>query len=234
MSRFHAIGVLILMLRHPSHRAKTAHRPKSLQPVFAKNALVPLASLLALAVGLHLWWPMLGGYLRVLLQRPGMTAMLITGCCGFLLLYRSWLRRARWWRALNVWEHEVVHALAVWSVGGQVHSIRATANGGELTWSGPRGHWWVALAPYWFPTLPLLWIAIWRWVLQGKVNLLVGLAVLGFVLAWHVVATRDELHLRQSDFQVTGLAYSGAFIVVLNALVLLALVSYACTVLRSS
>ena len=183
-------------------------------------------ALLFAAGSLYLLLPMLPNYAVTLQQRYWVALALSAGGLCFVALYRLVLRRTRLWGAFNTWEHELAHALAAWSVGGTVHAITGSSRGGHVVWTGGAGQWWVALAPYWLPTLPLAWLLVWRGFFPSAVSSNIGLAILGFCLAWHALATWQELHLRQTDFEVTGLAFAGAFILAFNGLAIVGFLSY--------
>ncbi len=132
-------------------------------------------------------------------------------------------RRMGFWSTL---EHELTHALFAWATFHRVVGFSATVrSGGHIRYTG-RGNWLIAIAPYFFPTVSLIWIAILTWVPGHHLEL--GGIVLGATVAYHVWSTWSETHRHQSDLREVGWLFSIVFLVAANAFVLGLLIAYAC------
>jgi hypothetical protein len=132
-------------------------------------------------------------------------------------------RRIGFWSTL---EHELTHALFAWATFHRVVGFGATIrSGGHIRYTG-RGNWLIAIAPYFFPTLSLLTIAILTWAPGHHLEL--GGFVLGATIAYHVWSTWSETHRHQSDLREVGWLFSFVFLVAANAFVLGLLIAYAC------
>jgi hypothetical protein len=171
----------------------------------------------------------LAGWQRLfqkLLRQPSLCLGLLAGIVLFAFIWHKYLKACAGWRALHTLEHELAHLLAAWSVGGQMLALKVQADGsGSVHWQGKRGHWWVALAPYWLPT-PLLLGACLLSLLSNQAALnhtQSGWSWAGFVraLAWgvciciHVIHTAEETRWQQSDLKQVGWLFASVFL--LNA-----------------
>jgi hypothetical protein len=148
----------------------------------------------------------------------------VVGAIAYSLLWIALAkRRMGFWSTL---EHEFTHALFAWATFHRVVGFAATMrSGGHIRYTG-KGNWLIAIAPYFFPTLSLIAIAILTWV-PGR-HLEVGGFVLGATVAYHVWSTWSETHRHQSDLREVGWLFSTVFLVAANAFVLGVLVAYAC------
>ena len=136
----------------------------------------------------------------------------------------SWpLRAARW---LYVLGHELTHALAAWSRGGQVFSIKVGENGGHVDVSQSGA--FVALAPYCVPFHALGVVVGYRLLLwlrpQARAETLF-LFLIGGALAFHALMTWETLtQVKQPDLEdAGGSVFSFALIGMANGLIVLLL-----------
>ena len=155
---------------------------------------------------------------------PGSCIPCLIGATGYSLF---WLalgkRRMGFWSTL---EHELTHALFAWATFHQVVGFSATIrSGGHIRYTG-KGNWLIAIAPYFFPTLSLLWIVILTFVPGHHRE--VGGIVLGATVAYHVFSTWSETHRHQTDLREVGWLFSTVFLIAANAFVLGLLIAYAC------
>lgn len=132
------------------------------------------------------------------------------------------LRVARW---LYVLGHELTHALAAWSRGGKVFSMKVGENGGHVDVSHSGA--FVALAPYCVPFHALGVVVGYRLLLwlrpQARAETLF-LFLIGGALAFHALMTWESLtDVRQPDLDAAGgPVFSLAVIVAANGLLALA------------
>jgi hypothetical protein len=197
----------------------------------------PIARVLDRVIGL-LKWPVM---IVALVLAPGLVYALFFvlrdaareagSCVPFLIGAGTyslvWLaldrRRLGFWSTL---EHELTHALFAWLTFHRVVGFGATLrSGGHIRYTG-KGNWLIAIAPYFFPTLSLIAIAILTWA-PGH-HLEIGGVVLGATVAYHVWSTWSETHRHQSDLREVGWLFSLIFLVSANVFVLGLLIAYAC------
>jgi hypothetical protein len=130
-------------------------------------------------------------------------------------------------RRVGLWtvvEHEVTHVLFAWATFHRVVGFSAMRSGGHVRYIG-RGNWLIAIAPYFFPTLTLLVIALLSVLPPHHVAL--GAIVLGASVAHHVVSTWLEAHRHQSDLREVGWLWTWMFLPSINAFVLGIVLAYA-------
>ena len=131
------------------------------------------------------------------------------------------LRAARW---LYVLGHELTHALAAWSTGGKVFSIKVAEDGGHVDLSHSSAI--VALAPYCVPFHALLVVVGYRvltWLRPQAQTETLFLFLIGGALAFHALMTWEALtEARQPDLDAAGGAFfSLALILAANGLLAL-------------
>ena len=122
------------------------------------------------------------------------------------------------WSYLETLEHEITHLLIGLLFLKIPVGIRVSAHeGGEVrqreTWLGSMGQTWVALAPYFFPTLPLF-VLIFAYFIDLSPKTF--LAVLGWTTAFHLVTNWSETSFRQTDLQKSGILKTLLILPVMN------------------
>lgn len=163
--------------------------------------------------------------LRSIYLAPARCYPFLAGAAVYAAFWFAFLRRRPTLGFLATLEHEVTHTLFAWATFHRVIGFSATLrSGGHIRYVG-RGNWLIAVAPYFFPTLSLLVIAVLTW-LPGR-HLGMGGAVLGVTVAYHVLSTWSETHRHQSDLREGGLLFCALFLTAANALVFGLLLSYA-------
>lgn len=125
-------------------------------------------------------------------------------------------------RGFYVLGHELTHALAIWSCGGKVHSLQASAKGGKVL--SDRVSPWISLAPYLLPFYPLvagvLWLATCHlWPELQNYSLLL-LAPWGALWGYHYAFTLSLIPTRQPDFLIYGRFFSITVILLGNTLLI--------------
>lgn len=175
-----------------------------------------LASLPALYYGTtRSWYEMLSnaGW------RPGRIVAFLAGVTLFFparLLAETFFKRQ--WYYLKTLEHELTHILVGLLFLKVPVGMRVTAfDGGRADYVGfgATGETWIALAPYFFPTLPFIILLIAR--LIGVEGLGVIL-VLGFGTSFHIFTTWEETHATQSDIRKVGLFRAVLILPLMNLL----------------
>jgi len=122
------------------------------------------------------------------------------------------------WSYLETLEHEITHLLIGLLFLKIPVGIRVSAHeGGEVrqreTWLGSMGQTWVALAPYFFPTLPIF-VLIFAYFIDLTPKTF--LAVLGWTTAFHLVTNWGETSFRQTDLQKSGILKTLLILPVMN------------------
>ncbi|MBI5242003.1 MAG: M50 family metallopeptidase [Elusimicrobia bacterium] len=133
------------------------------------------------------------------------------------------LRALRW---IYVFGHEFTHVLAAWAVGGKVHAMEVTSDGGHVDLSHSNA--FISLAPYCVPIYTVLVVLGYRtaqWLCPGRLGLGVFLALMGVTLAGHLLMTGECLwQRRQPDLAAAGgLLFSLSVIAICNGLVVMLL-----------
>jgi hypothetical protein len=164
--------------------------------------------------------------LRAIAAAPDRCVPFLLGAGGYVLFWLIFIRRRRTLGFTATLEHELTHALFAWATLHRVVALRATLHsGGHIRYIG-RGNWLIAIAPYFFPTLSILVIAVLTW-LPGR-HVTAGSAILGVTVAYHAISNWSETHRHQSDLREAGLLFCLLFLTAANALVFGLLLSYAC------
>jgi hypothetical protein len=173
------------------------------------DRIIALAKWPAAAGSLLILWPCaltLGDAVVLFWRNPYSGLALLAG----MTLLLAWHRR---WGTLGFWatfEHEMTHILFALLTLHPVRALQATEGQGGLMSHGGNGNWLVSIAPYFFPTFPLLVGAI---VLAFPPSLrLLGVGCIGFALAWHLAATLAETHRGQTDLRRVGLSFAALFL----------------------
>ena len=164
--------------------------------------------------------------LRDVARHPHGSVAFLVGAGLYSLLWMGLGgRRMGFWATL---EHEFTHALFAWATFHPVVGFGATMHGGgHIRYLG-KGNWLIAIAPYFFPTVSLIAIAVLTWA-PGHHEMLGG-AVLGVTVAYHALSTWSETHRHQTDLREVGWLFCLPFLVSANAFVFGLLISYACGV----
>lgn len=120
------------------------------------------------------------------------------------------------WSYLETLEHELTHLLIGLLFLKIPVGIRVSAHeGGEVRQIGfgSTGQTWVALAPYFFPTISLFFLVIAYFInLTPKTFL----AILGWTTAFHLVTNWGETSFRQPDLQKAGILKTILILPVMN------------------
>ncbi len=122
--------------------------------------------------------------------------------------------------------HESTHVLWAWIFGGKVKRFRVSSRGGHVRLT--RTNVLVTLAPYFFPLYALLalagYVAAVALVPESRLKVVL-VALVGAGWAFHALLTVGTLRLGQPDVMKTGRSFSYVFIYLLNALILVWLLS---------
>ena len=159
---------------------------------------------------------------RELVQHPPVIAPMLVGAGIFVVIWLAVLRPRTSLHYLVTLEHELTHALLAVLTFHRVPGLVSTLRGGgHIRYTG-RGNWLISIAPFVVPTVSLI-------VLAASVGLrerhILG-AVLGFTLAWNVIANWSSTHRHHGDHREAGSLFSFLFITCSNLLVLGIMLAY--------
>ncbi|MFN0124970.1 MAG: M50 family metallopeptidase [Blastocatellia bacterium] len=151
-----------------------------------------------LAYGFGLEW--LGMYQQFrLTDRWGYFVIGVIACLVFQVMFHQ---RLRFFHTL---EHELTHTVAGLICFKAPSSLSVNVDGsGVVTLSG--GNVFISLAPYFFPTVPYAALAL--ALIASSTHQLWITGTLGASVAWHIVSTLREFHLKQPDIQQSGVGFS--------------------------
>lgn len=163
--------------------------------------------------------------LRQLILSPAPALPFLAGFAAYLALWWLWLRRPLFGSFFATLEHELTHALFAVLTLHRVTGLRATwSRGGSMSFVG-RGNWLITIAPYFFPTICLLVLAV-SWILPAALRQFSD-ALMGAATAYHLSSTIRETHAGQTDLARVGWLFSLMFLPAANLLVFGGIVSYA-------
>jgi len=120
------------------------------------------------------------------------------------------------WSYLETLEHELTHLLIGLLFLKIPVGFRVSAHeGGEVRQIGfgSTGQTWVALAPYFFPTISLFVLIVAYFI---DLNAKTFLAVLGWTTAFHLITNWSETSFRQPDLQKAGILKTILILPVMN------------------
>ena len=130
--------------------------------------------------------------------------------------------------ALTIFAHESTHMLAALLTFHKPKgmSIR-DGEGGSFTYQG-KGNWLITIAPYFFPTFPVLWMLVGIWFqYQGQTFPSWYIMTFGFLVGYYIVSNFYQIHSEQTDFKKVGYFFSMMFIPGANLLLMGYLWSFA-------
>ena len=105
---------------------------------------------------------------------------------------------------LTIFGHEATHMLAAVLTFHKPKGMNIEENkGGSFTYEG-KGNWLITIAPYFFPTFPLLWMLIDLFL--GQKGNFEPWYIIGFgvVVGFHIAANYTQIHSEQTDFKKAG------------------------------
>lgn len=120
------------------------------------------------------------------------------------------------WSYLETLEHEMTHLLVGLLFLKIPVGLRVSAHeGGEVRQIGfgTTGQTWVALAPYFFPTISLFAVLV---AYFSDLNTRAFLAALGWTTAFHLVTNWSETSFRQPDLQKAGILKTLLILPIMN------------------
>lgn len=183
---------------------------------FSKSAktviILPMKRFLKFFIGLALL-PVCYGYsveflrvLQTIFTMPGNYWFLFTGGGAAYLLIHLFLPRPL---LLQVFGHELTHAVFAKLFGWRVNSFTASNSGGRVKLSG--SNFIVTLAPYFFPLYSFIILFIYTVAIMlgyGSRYYPYFLFLTGFTLSLHILMTLESLRTEQPDIKESGLVFS--------------------------
>ena len=139
---------------------------------------------------------------------------------GFLIYLVAWFvyfSRPSVGSFFSTFEHELTHAIFAWATFKKVTGLTATwREGGFCSMEGGK-NWLIFIAPYFFPTLMLVPIAL-SFVVKREYFEAVEI-MLGAVMAYHMTSTYIETHWGQTDLKETSFLFAFLFLPTANVMI---------------
>ncbi len=140
---------------------------------------------------------------------------ILIGLAGYFILWLFIFKRPMVGSYLTTLEHECTHALFAILTGHSLNGMHVTAKkGGQVQFNGGEGNWLITIAPYFFPTISVLLLAIRLFIEQ---NYWFEVAI-GSSIAFHITSSYLETHGAQTDLQRVGKFFSLCFLPTANIL----------------
>ncbi len=141
---------------------------------------------------------------------PPQSYVFAVGFVGFLIFWRIFKRQLQ---VVCTFEHEITHLLFGLFFLKMPKGFKVTMHeGGHVKLTG--SNFLIYLAPYFFPTVSYLLLPFIFIIPNAYLPVFYG--ILGASLAFHLVSTWAELHLKQTDLQKSGILFSIVFLPVAN------------------
>lgn len=122
--------------------------------------------------------------------------------------------------SLTIFGHEATHMLAAILTFHKPKGMSIEQDkGGSFTYEG-KGNWLITIAPYFFPTFPLIWMLISLFL--GQKNNFEQWYIIGFgiIVGFHIAANFTQIHSEQTDFKKAGYIFTMLFIPGANLLLI--------------
>ncbi len=143
-------------------------------------------------------------------ELPPQSLTFIVGFASFLVFWQIFKRKLQ---VVCTFEHEITHLLFGLLFLKVPKGFKVTMHdGGHVKLSG--SNFLIYLAPYFFPTISYFLLLFLYFIPSEYYPIFYG--ILGASLAFHLVSTWSELHLKQTDLQKSGMIFSSIFLPVAN------------------
>jgi hypothetical protein len=119
--------------------------------------------------------------------------------------------------------HEAVHAGVAWIFGGRIKSFKVSKEGGSV--GTDKSNFIIELAPYFFPIYTII-VTLIYFVVSHSYPVGYGgvfLFLIGFTLAFHIIATIEIMKVKQPDIVKSGYMFSISFVYIVNIIVIAAI-----------
>jgi hypothetical protein len=138
----------------------------------------------------------------------------VYGILAYILAFAVLLRRrfAFW----LTFEHEFTHIIFAVIMFKPVYAMFVVDGMGGETFIGKKVNFLILLAPYFFPTFPLLALLL-KPVIQ-PIYFKYYLFVIGFLMGYHFISSFKESKPFQPDIKQAGLFFSSIFILLMHAI----------------
>ena len=142
---------------------------------------------------------------------------ILVGFVGYFLLWVFIFSKRSAGSFFSTFEHELTHALFAWITFKKVRGLQATWNSGGVCYIEGGENWLIYIAPYFFPTLMLIPMAL-SVVVDRQYYDSIEI-MLGAVMAYHMTSTYVETHRGQTDLQETGFLFAALFLPTANVMI---------------
>ena len=115
--------------------------------------------------------------------------------------------------------HEAVHAGMAWLFGGKVKSFKVSKEGGSV--ATDKSNFIIELAPYFVPIYTVIITLIYFVVSRSyPIDGSIFFFLIGFTLAFHIVATVEIMKVKQPDIVKSGYMFSISLVYIVNIIVI--------------
>lgn len=112
----------------------------------------------------------------------------------------------------TIFAHEMTHMLmAIITFHKPVGMKIVQDKGGSFSYLG-KGNWLITIAPYFFPTFPLIWMIVGLFLEQKIQYETWYIMTYGFWVGFHFSANFTQMHVEQHDFKKAGWLFTILFI----------------------
>ncbi len=151
--------------------------------------------------------------------------LVLVGIIFYTIIYFLILRKITSVTFFSTFEHEATHAIFSILTMNRVTKFRAgLRDGGHIEYEG-KGNWLVALSPYFFPTLSVLYILSIMTFNNIRPTGIWLNVIYGVTIAYQFISTYEETHPQQTDFKAAGTLFSIVTLAPLNLLFVIILLS---------
>ena len=162
---------------------------------------------------------------KTLLQGSAGVVAFLLGFAAYLGAWRLVLRKRFTGSFFSTLEHEATHGVVALATFHPIAGLLVTWNqGGAIRYMG-RGNWLITTAPYFLPTVSILFVAAFYGFAGAHSPW--GAAIFGVTIAYHAVSTWVETHAGQSDLRKVGFPFALAFLPTANLLCYGMLIAFA-------
>ncbi|HCC44597.1 MAG TPA: hypothetical protein DEQ32_09385 [Gammaproteobacteria bacterium] len=142
---------------------------------------------------------------------------ILIGFAAYILAWLVYFKKDSAGSFFSTFEHELTHAVFAWITFKRVSGLFVDWRAGGYCKIDGGMNWLIYIAPYFFPTLMIVPIAL-SFIVKREYFEAVQF-LLGAVLAYHVTSTYEETHTGQTDLQETSFLFALLFLPTANIMI---------------
>jgi hypothetical protein len=160
------------------------------------------------------------------LKSPVLMGAFCGGVFLYMIVWFAIIKRTRASLILTI-EHELTHCIFAWLTLHRVTDFKATwSEGGHMNYDREQDNWLVTIAPYFFPTAPLI-LLLCFWFFSDAGSMMLNF-LLGISFTYHLTSTRRETGGHQTDLQKVGFPFAFMFLPTANIVFSGIVIAFAC------